>query len=61
MLISCHTPGYDEAMLCRLLLEAFGGRGSAVGQSLVLRTAAGRELPSGVAACWQPGTEKDER
>ena len=53
MLLTCHTPGYDAAALREMLLEAVGGRPDAAARQLTLRSAAGRELPSGVAVRWQ--------
>ena len=52
MLLTCHTPGYDAAALREMLLEAVGGEGTAAARQLTLRSAAGRELPSGVAVRW---------
>ena len=53
MLLTCHTPGYDASALREMLLEAVGGGGRAVARQLTLRSAAGRELPSGVAVRWE--------
>jgi 23S rRNA (cytosine1962-C5)-methyltransferase len=48
MLLTCHTPGYDATMLRRMMLNALGGEEDVVAGSLTLRSAEGRELPSGV-------------
>ncbi len=56
MLLSCHTPEFDARRLERLVRETWcsvhGGKPRA--EPLVLRTASGRELPSGVAVYWEP-------
>ncbi|MEN6459446.1 MAG: class I SAM-dependent methyltransferase [Thermoguttaceae bacterium] len=53
MLLTCHTPGYDADTLRDMLLDAVGGSGRAAAMPLTIRSAAGRELPSGVAIRWQ--------
>jgi 23S rRNA (cytosine1962-C5)-methyltransferase len=56
MLLSCHTPEFDARRLEGLVRETWcnvhGGKPRA--EQLVLRTAAGRELPSGIAVYWEP-------
>jgi 23S rRNA (cytosine1962-C5)-methyltransferase len=56
MLLTCHTPEFDARRLERLVRESWcSTHGGAVRtEPLVLRTAAGRELPSGIAAYWEP-------
>jgi 23S rRNA (cytosine1962-C5)-methyltransferase len=60
ILLTCHTPDFDAPCLERLLAEALVGpeqgpdQGRIGSWPLVLRTPAGRELPSGVAVCWEP-------
>jgi 23S rRNA (cytosine1962-C5)-methyltransferase len=56
MLLTCHTPGYDAAALREMVLEAVGP-GQVAARQLTLRSAAGRELPSGTAVRWQNGCE----
>jgi 23S rRNA (cytosine1962-C5)-methyltransferase len=53
MLLTCHTPGYDPAALREMLLESLGGGGAALARQLTLRSAAGRELPSGTVVRWE--------
>ncbi len=55
MLLTCHTPGFDPARLQRMMTEALGetDHGTATGRQLTIRSATGRELPSGVVARWQ--------
>jgi 23S rRNA (cytosine1962-C5)-methyltransferase len=59
VLLTCHTPGYDPAGLETLIRDAFDGctEGRFSSRMMLLRTAAGRELPSGVAVlswCTRP-------
>jgi len=56
MLLTCHTPGFDPARLEAMMAEALGEMGEATvtALELTIRSAAGRELPSGVVARWQP-------
>jgi 23S rRNA (cytosine1962-C5)-methyltransferase len=53
MLLTCHTPGYDASRMREMLLEAVSGGGSVAARQLTLRSADGRELPSGVAVRWE--------
>ncbi|MEN6450831.1 MAG: class I SAM-dependent methyltransferase [Thermoguttaceae bacterium] len=53
MLVTCHTPGYDAAVLREMLEQTLGAAGRIEARPLTLRSAAGRELPSGVMARWQ--------
>ena len=50
MLLTCHTPGFDAQRLREMMAEALGDAqpGQIAAEELTLRTAAGRELPSGV-------------
>ena len=52
--LSCHTPEYDAAELQAILSTTFFGdcRCGALGSSLKLKTAGGRELASGAIAKW---------
>jgi hypothetical protein len=52
VLLTCHTPGYDIAALRDMMRDALGDEGITTGNPLVLRSAAGRELPGGVAVRW---------
>jgi len=56
MLLSCHTPEFDARRLEGLVRETWcnvhGGKVRT--EQLVLRTAVGRELPSGIAVYWEP-------
>jgi 23S rRNA (cytosine1962-C5)-methyltransferase len=51
ILLSCHTPGYDSALLQQLLRDAFG-RGREEAGEMRLVAADGRELPCGHFARW---------
>ncbi|MHC4177058.1 MAG: class I SAM-dependent methyltransferase [Planctomycetota bacterium] len=55
MLLTCHTPGFDPARLKQMMADALGETddGTLTAQQLTIRSAAGRELPSGVVARWQ--------
>ncbi len=55
MLLTCHTPGYDPARLERMMIDALNDAeaGTITARPLGIRTAAGRELPCGVAVRWQ--------
>ena len=59
MLLTAHTPEYDEARLAAMLAEALGetnepgGRLSA--RAMSIRSSDGRELPSGSAVRWSLG------
>jgi 23S rRNA (cytosine1962-C5)-methyltransferase len=50
ILLTCHTPGYSPARLQAMMAETLGetGSGGIDAQPLLLCTAAGRALPSGV-------------
>ncbi len=54
MLLTCHTPTIGPAQLEALLADTLGSpsRRSVLARPLVLRTADGRELSSGVVARW---------
>lgn len=56
MLLSCHTPEFDARRLERLVRETWcsTSQGTIRTEPLVLRTPAGRELPSGIAVYWEP-------
>jgi 23S rRNA (cytosine1962-C5)-methyltransferase len=53
MLLTCHTPGFSALRLRELLVEALGQSGRITAGPLVLRTADGRELPSGAMLRWE--------
>ena len=55
MLLTCHTPGYEPSTLARMLFEALAGEGIVAAGPLLLRSADGRELPSGTVAQWKRG------
>lgn len=53
ILLTCHTPGYGPERLEELLAEACGdGSGNLSAGPLSIRSADGREMPSGVFALW---------
>lgn len=53
VLLTCHSPGYEAAMLSQLLRTAFGAGEVSAGE-LALTTRAGRCLSSGHFARWLP-------
>jgi len=55
MLVTCHSLGFSPSRLKQVLADASEGtdRGRIVSQPIVLRSAAGRELSSGVGARWE--------
>lgn len=55
ILLTCHTPDFTAARLERLLAEALEGssEGRIRSGPMLLRTAAGRELPSGETVYWE--------
>jgi 23S rRNA (cytosine1962-C5)-methyltransferase len=55
ILLTCHTPDYDADRLARMLADTMGSDepGAITACRLVLRTASGRELPSGMAVRWE--------
>jgi 23S rRNA (cytosine1962-C5)-methyltransferase len=59
LLLTCHTPEFAGPRLEGLLAEALedsrqaSDRGRISSRPMVLRTASGRELPSGVAVIWE--------
>jgi 23S rRNA (cytosine1962-C5)-methyltransferase len=55
VLLTCHTPGYDGGVLADLLSQCIvvPATGALQRGELVLRTAAGRNLPSGAFAWWE--------
>ncbi len=54
VLLTCHTPGYDAERLADMLKENFAEieTGTITTKTLILRSAAGRELPSGTVVRW---------
>jgi 23S rRNA (cytosine1962-C5)-methyltransferase len=56
MLLTCHSPGFDPARLEAMMAEALGetDQGPVTARQLTIRSASGRELPSGVVARWEP-------
>jgi 23S rRNA (cytosine1962-C5)-methyltransferase len=58
VLLSCHTPGFGPDRLKDLLAEALDDAtpGTVTAEELILSTATGRTLASGVVACWQSET-----
>jgi 23S rRNA (cytosine1962-C5)-methyltransferase len=54
ILLTCHTPGYDSARLADMLKEHFPDikNGNIEAKTLTIRSAAGRDLPSGVVVRW---------
>jgi 23S rRNA (cytosine1962-C5)-methyltransferase len=55
MLLTCHTPGFDPARLADIMADTLGDtdQGTLTAQQLTIRSADGRDLPSGVVARWQ--------
>jgi 23S rRNA (cytosine1962-C5)-methyltransferase len=55
MLLTCHTPGFGPERLTEMMAGALGGadQGSITARQLTLRSATGRELPSGVVVQWE--------
>jgi 23S rRNA (cytosine1962-C5)-methyltransferase len=58
LLLTCHTPGYEEDRLSAMLEECFpfAARDGISAKPLSLRTANGRELPSGTVVRWERRT-----
>jgi 23S rRNA (cytosine1962-C5)-methyltransferase len=56
MLLTCHTPGFGPQRLCAMMAEGLGlaSETDVEADRLCLRTAAGRELSSGVVVRWAP-------
>lgn len=56
MMLTCHTPGFDPARLSEMMTDALGETddGTVTARQLTIRSATGRELPSGMIARWQP-------
>ncbi len=56
ILLTCHTPEFDAPRLESVLAEAVGrsDKGRIGSKPLAVRSPAGRQLPSGVAAWWEP-------
>ena len=56
MLLTCHTPGFNPARLERMMTDALAETddGTVTARQLTIRSATGRELPSGMIARWQP-------
>jgi 23S rRNA (cytosine1962-C5)-methyltransferase len=55
MLLTCHTPGFGPGRLAEMVTESLGP-GGVTAREMTLRTAAGRELPSGCMVRWEPNT-----
>ena len=59
LLLTCHTPGFGPERLQAMVREALGSEGEAEGHltadALTLRTADGRQMPSGVGVRWTRG------
>jgi 23S rRNA (cytosine1962-C5)-methyltransferase len=54
LLLTCHTPDFTTHRLKGMVLEAFAPyRGRITAFPLMLKTPAGRELPSGIAVRWE--------
>ena len=55
MLLTCHTPGFDAERLRNLLLECTddSGAGTVAGEELLIRSAAGGNMPGGVVVRWE--------
>ena len=52
ILLTCHTPGFGPERLEEMLEEACGDDGNVSAGPLTVRSIDGREMPSGVFACW---------
>jgi hypothetical protein len=54
ILLTCHTPGYDSARLADMLIETIpdARTGTITAKTLTIRSADGRELPSGSVVRW---------
>jgi 23S rRNA (cytosine1962-C5)-methyltransferase len=54
ILFTCHTPGYDSARLADMIIETIPDArlGTIEAKTLILRSAFGRELPSGAIVRW---------
>lgn len=59
MLLTCHTPGYDAEQLAAMIEEHFPNRGPGCmsAKPLRIRTADGRELPTGNVVRWRRSAE----
>jgi 23S rRNA (cytosine1962-C5)-methyltransferase len=55
MLLTCHTPLFGPARLRQMMLKALGETdpGTVSAAALTIRSATGREMPSGVVVRWQ--------
>jgi 23S rRNA (cytosine1962-C5)-methyltransferase len=54
MLLTCHTPGFDPERLLQMMTDALGNdAGMVAARGLTIRSADGRQLPSGVVARWE--------
>jgi 23S rRNA (cytosine1962-C5)-methyltransferase len=55
LLLTCHTPGYDAERLSAMLRECFriDSSSSIIAKPLTIKTANGREMPSGVMVRWE--------
>ncbi len=58
LLLTCHTPGFDADALREMVVRIFGDGGSVVARPLAIRTATGRQLPSGVVMRWEEENAK---
>jgi 23S rRNA (cytosine1962-C5)-methyltransferase len=63
LLLTCHTPGFEPPQLRRMLADSLedSDRGTIDARPLFLRTAAGRELPSGAVVRWEAETPSEDR
>jgi hypothetical protein len=63
VLLTCHTPGYDPPRLEAMVHDAFGqcAEGRLWSGIMMLRTPAGRELPSGVVVRWASDPRRGRR
>ncbi|MGD0382064.1 MAG: class I SAM-dependent methyltransferase [Thermoguttaceae bacterium] len=54
ILLTCHTPGYDSVRLADMLMETIpdARAGTITAKTLTIRSADGRELPSGSVVRW---------
>jgi 23S rRNA (cytosine1962-C5)-methyltransferase len=56
ILLTCHTPGYEEERLSTMLKDCFpfaAAEGTIAAKPLALRTADNREMPSGAMVRWE--------
>jgi 23S rRNA (cytosine1962-C5)-methyltransferase len=57
IVLTCHTPGYECDRLADMLREAipYTQEGTIEAKTLMIRSAAGRDLPSGAVVRWRAG------